>query len=262
MKYVVIFILLTAAASCKKGSDNGPTPPAVLRDGLYVNGYMGTGTLSNSGVAAPAGYQWRECQNDLGSSTVSNFSVGVSNYFNAFASYKLADDFIVPAGQTWKISRVSVYAMPNFLSNGIFDSLRIQIWKGSPAVAGSTVVFGDMTTNTLSTVVDSMTCAIQNSSVPAPGITPVTIYKVKKLSADINTTLSPGTYWLVYQAHLQDGNDCGSPYAKVKGKRGLPEWNAVVFNAFNIWQPVVDRGIPTTYPAVPLDVPFEIVYKY
>jgi hypothetical protein len=35
----------------------------------YPNGVLGTGTVSKSGVSAPAGTQWHEMQNDAGNTT-------------------------------------------------------------------------------------------------------------------------------------------------------------------------------------------------
>lgn len=262
MKNTVLFILLIALASCKKGSGNDPQPPAVLRDGIYINGYMGTGTVSNSGVVAPAGYQWSECQNDLGVTTVSNSTVGLGAGYNSFNHYKMADNFVVPAGQSWQLSRVSVYVQGEYLSTGNFDTLHLQIWNGDPSISGSSVVYGNMTSNVLSNVLDSMTMCIQNSSYPAPGIVPVNYNKIFKLSANINTTLSAGTYWIVYQVHRSDESFSFTPSVKVKGTRGLSGWNAQICNSQDVWQPYKDTGKPISISGVNQDIPFEVVYKY
>ncbi len=249
--------------SCDKGTDNTPPPtPPVLRDAIYNNGPLATGATSNSGVTAPSGYQWSEAQHNTVNTTVTNSVIGFACHYSASSNYKAADDFTIPAGQTWNISRISVYANGIPGGTGPFDAIRIQIWNGKPSLAGSTIVYGDLSTNLLSASLDSMLHPILNSSVPAPGLTPTTSETIWKLSATINTTLPAGNYWLVYQVHKINNGDVYSPPVKIKGSRGLTGWNAIVFNSLNVWQALDDSGNPFTPPRIPQDLPFEIVYKY
>ena len=62
-------------------------------------------TFSN--VAAPAGSKWSEV---AGTSSNANAFAGLSGQSLATGPYRFADDFIVPAGQSWHISAVIVYA--------------------------------------------------------------------------------------------------------------------------------------------------------
>jgi hypothetical protein len=253
-----IFLIILASCSKRSNADSNTTPP--LRDGVYNNGTIATGTTTNSGVTAPGGFKWSEAQHD--NTGVSNVFLGFACGASSFAKYKAADDFKIPSGQTWNISRISVYIMAPSGSLPPIDSLRMQIWNGDPSLPASTLLFGDLTTNLLSGITDSMTYIIQNSSVPAPGVPPQTQNNTWKLSANISKTLSEGTYWLVWQVHRTDNSDSYSPAIKVKGSRSLSNWNAKVFNAINVWQNLTDVGNPYIIPWVPQDLPFEIVYKY
>ena len=43
----------------------------------YVNGNLSTGTVSNSGVTAPAGYTWSELQSNVGEPSITNSRDGI-----------------------------------------------------------------------------------------------------------------------------------------------------------------------------------------
>ncbi|HMT75163.1 MAG TPA: hypothetical protein PKA77_13910 [Chitinophagaceae bacterium] len=255
----IIFAFLLSCS--KKANDDNNSPDIPNRDGIYTNGYLSTGTTTYSGTSAPAGYQWSEAQYVPGE-TVSNSVIGYACYYNSYFNYKAADDFMVPAGQTWALSKISVYVNGDNVATCPFDVLRIEIWNGNPKTAGSSVIFGNMSTNVLAETKDSMMYAILNTQIPTATNNPTLNYKIWKLSANINKTLPPGSYWLVYQAHCSNDNECYSPPIKIKGSRGLPGWNAKVFNSLGVWQEIVDTGIPSTSARVPQDLPFEIIYKY
>ena len=256
---VTAFLLILASCNKRSNSDNSPAP--VSRDGVYNNGIIATGTISNSGVTAPSGFKWSEAQHD--NAGISNVVIGFACYSDYFSKYRAADDFLIPTGQNWEIKKISVYATGASGPVSPFDSLRIEIWNGDPSLTTSSAIYGDFTSNVLSASTDSLTYVIQNSSVPSPGVLPNTLYNVWKLSANVNKTLVSGTYWLVWQVHKTNNTEASfSPAIKVKGSRGLSNWNAKVYNALNVWQDLTDVGNPYTIPRVPQDLPFEIVYKY
>lgn len=227
---------------------------------VYKNGNIRTGSTSASGVAAPSGFFWSEMQAE---GTVANTTLGFTTiYNNALSSnFKLADDFTVPPGQSWAVSQVSVYAYQtgSAASPSPFDVMRVEIWNGDPSVSGSAVVFGDMTTNRLSSSVDSVTYRTANSLVPST-TTPGTTRRIWKLNADISgVTLTAGTYWLVWQLHATSDGSAFAPPCNVVGVRGLPTWNAKQANG-TTWVSITDAGTPATPPNVPMDFPFEIRY--
>ncbi|MEO6611864.1 MAG: hypothetical protein ABIT05_09845 [Chitinophagaceae bacterium] len=264
MGKLLLFILLLSLLSCGKNAGDTTFMPA--RDGVYSNGNLGTGNISNSGVAAPAGFNWSELQNNPGEN-ITNYILGITCSRAGLGNYHVADDFTIPAGQTWKISRFSIYAYQDNMAGPVspFDSLRIQVWNKKPQQTGAAIIFGNLTSNVLSSSIDSFTYVIENSTVPAPGITPYYIDRVWKLSANVDLTLQAGTYWLDWQTHTSGNYYNYTPTVKVKGTRGLPGWNAIVFNALNVWQDVRDYGRTASGPTPPIinqDLPFEIVYKY
>lgn len=247
--FVVFFL------SCNKESDS----PA--QNGIYSNGTMSTGSVCASGVSAPVGTTWSEAQADV-SSNVSNWSVGIGNFYNNNTSIWVGDDFTIPSGQTWNISKIAFYGMEWSATSNPFDGLRLQIWKGKPGVSGSLVIYGDATTNVLSNVIDSLIYGIPHSSIPSPGIVPDLLSKFWKLEANANLTLSSGTYWITWQTHTVRALSAFSPFVVVKNIRTQPSWNAILSSSPGIWIPLTNPGRPTSAPQVLQDLPFEIVYTY
>lgn len=231
----------------------------------YSNGGLSTGTVSASGVNAPAGYTWSEAQANTGNTTESNTSGGsTSTHNSATASYFLADDFVIPAGQSWQISSIEVFAYQSGFvgSTSPFNTLRLQIFSSDPSVAGAVSVFGDATTNRFASSTDAMMYRIFNSTTPPPGSTVGTTRKIWKTTGTANTTLASGTYWLKFQLqNVVMGNGGFTPAVTIPGTRGLPEFNGLQLNAItNVWTPLIDTGNPATAPDYPQDVPFIINY--
>lgn len=255
VSWTMNILFLVFLISCNKSSDS----PS--QSGIYKNGLLSTGPVSNSGVAAPAGTTWSECQADL-SSNSSNWFVGVANFYNSTENHWTGDDFSIPAGQTWNISRIAIYGMVFNATSNPFDVLHLQIWNGKPGSPGSSVIYGDATTNFLSDVSDSLIYGIQNSLIPAPGVTPNLDNKFWKITANVNKTLTAGTYWLAWQTHIVTGYSAFTPSIKMKNTRSHASWNAVISNVPGTWLPLLDYGNPSSAADLPQDLPFEIVYTY
>ena len=66
----------------------------------YVNSNLSTGATATGGTAAPAGTTWSELQPGSGT-----FGVGAS----ITNGIRLADDFVVPAGNTWNLTSMTFY---------------------------------------------------------------------------------------------------------------------------------------------------------
>jgi len=250
-----ICISVIAFLSCNKNSDSKS------QDGIYRNGNLSTGLVSNSGITAPAGTSWSENQADISSNT-SNWGVGVGNYYNNNRNIWTGDDFNIPAGQKWNISKISFYGMAWNVTSNPFDILHLQIWNGKPGLPGSSVIYGNRTSNVLSNVIDTLIYGIRNSLIPSPGITPDLTSKFWKLEANVDINLNSGTYWLVWQTHIVSETSAFTPYIKIKNIRSHPSWNAVIANTPGNWETLVDPGNPDSAPDLPQDLPFEIVYTY
>lgn len=239
---------------------------------LYSNGNLSTGTLSKSGVTAPAGYTWSELQNDTGNTTECNRSSGFAGYYNTAgtSSFQLGDNFVVPAGQQWNITSFDFFAHQNSYTGTTIpvDQLRIQIWNGDPSLPASAVLVGDMTTNVLDTpnsAGNTFIYRIASSIIGNPILAPNTNRKVWKIKGTITTTLNSGNYWVVYQFHAINDGSIFVPSVTVEGTRTAIGWNAKQnFVANTIpeivlgWANVIDTGDPDTAADVPQDLPFSI----
>ncbi len=106
---------------------------------IYNNGNFSTGTLSivapPVGSAAPAGYTWSEMN-------ATNTTLGFSG--SVTGGFRIADDFVVPAGQTWTVSSVDIFAYQTTYAGATspITAGTLQIWSGNPS-AGGTVLAGD-----------------------------------------------------------------------------------------------------------------------
>ena len=228
---------------------------------IYNNGEFRTGATSESGVAAPSGFVWSENQHNTGDLTVSN---SVSGYGATFNAVRLADNFTVPAGQTWVISSVTVYGFVTNWTASVspFSGGVLQIWDGEPGAAGSSVVFGDTTTDRLLSSTPSNAYAIFNSVAPAPGNTVGTqrfLWK-NKLSVAPTLRLEPGTYWIDFASSVSN-NVSAQFYRNViePGQRTKAGWNARQYeNSTDVWTAIIDGGQPSSAPDVPQDIAFEV----
>lgn len=227
---------------------------------VYRNGILHTDTLSKSGVAAPAGYKWSEIQNETGNTTESNINIGPSCTQTAF---NLADDFTVPVGQTWNISKFSFFAFQLNATTQPFEGLYIKVYNGPPN-AGGRVIFSNFNTTRITTFSDTKIYRIFNSLVPVPGSTPTTTHLIWKVSSNVTLNLSAGTYWIEWTIKAKNSRVLNAPTSTVKGQR--TPWSASIPNAMqlrvgtNTWSTIVDAGNPSSAPDVNVEFPFEIEY--
>ena len=223
---------------------------------VFNNGGLNPQSLSESGVAAPAGFFWSELQHDAGNNTEANTVAGV---FAVRGLSRLADDFTI--GQPCSLASVTFFghevdATPN---RSPFTSYTLQIWNGRPGDPGASVIFGDTTTNRLAYSIDSTYYRILNSVVPAPGTAPRLSRKIWANTITINTTLAAGTYWLDWDSLVTDEQTHSQEPKAIAGSRGAVSDNARQLNvATGVWSNRVDGGIPDTAPDVHQDFPFQV----
>ncbi len=233
---------------------------SVAQSLVYSNGGLNPQLMSNSGVAAPSGSFWSEVQNDLGNTTESNTTAG---FTVTEGTFRLADDFVVPAGQTWTLEAVEFYGYQTGASAAAtpFIGHTLQLWNGRPGDAGATVVFGDTTTNRLATSTNSTYFRIFNSSVPAPGSAPGTTRPIwrNRVTIDPPLSLTAGTYWLDWASTVTNSATHFQPSVTLPGARGAAGWNARQFTVSAAsWADAIDAGNPATAPDVPQDFPFDL----
>jgi hypothetical protein len=207
-------------------------PSAVLYD---------NGPIINSPGTGPGGAD---------ESIARDVTVGlVSRGFNHSVSgnFRVADDFTVPAGG-WDIGNITFVpymgASPP-LSPSPISGVNLRIWDGSPDDAGSTVVFGDTTTNRLvSTEFANIYRRLESEPADASR-------RVFVAVASVNTFLPAGTYWLDWQV---DGDIAYSgPWAPPVTIDGQTSTGNALQWTGTLWQAVIDTGLST-----PLGLPFII----
>lgn len=236
---------------------------------IYDNGSLASSATSKSGVAAPVGFQWSELSTENGSN-FSNTTLGAGcQMISTTTNNRCADDFIVPVGQTWTINNVLVYGYQTGSTAQPFVGGNLRIWNGRPGDLGSTIVFGDTTTNRLTTSTDSTWFRVGNTLGGAGGVGAATTGTTRKIW-QINLSVSPGlaltsgVYWIDFQL---DGGASGnfSPLTTVVGARNLPGWNARQFiGTTATWGDLIDIGEPAATPQpdvvpnVSLEFPFKL----
>ena len=227
----------------------------------FENGPLSTGTLTKSEVLSPDGYTWSEVQNNAGEKK-SNSNGGYACYKNSANNYGIADDFIVPDGETWNVTSASIFCYQTGYtgSTSPYSELHLRIWDGAPGAGGSHVVAGDLTTNAFQSSEDALMFRLFNTKYPAPGTPPNFDRLIWKTTGTITTQLTAGTYWLEWQIVLPSTSVSFAPSVTIVDQRTRPGANALQKNG-NSYSAIIDAGNPTNASDEPQDMPFIINYE-
>jgi hypothetical protein len=165
------------------------------------------------------------------------------------AAFRLADDFTIPAGgatvQKFTVFGYQTQAAPGGSTVSTMTAGFVRIWNGPPNVAGSTVVFGDVTTNRLtatsfSTVWRVVSTTLTNLQRPIMAVE----------MGSLNIPLTAGTYWLEWGI---SGSTASGPFCPPNTTVAAAN-NALQFNvAGATWAAATDGG-----SLRPLDFPFVV----
>jgi hypothetical protein len=148
-----------------------------------------------------------------GGANASTLHDGFSTYGagHAFASgFRVAEDIIVPAGETWTIDSLVFYAyQTNSGNNSTITGVNVRIWSGTPG-GSSTLVFGDSTTNVM--ITSEWAGAYRTGDFTSTTCAPATCVArpIMRNATVIGTTLTAGTYWIDWQT---DGSLASGPWA-------------------------------------------------
>ncbi|MGB3975014.1 MAG: hypothetical protein WBM27_01200 [bacterium] len=195
---------------------------------LYNNGPLVTAHGGGYGLADIS-----EVQTAIGMS-----AYGFNNGFTSL--YRNADDFFIPAGETWRIESITFYSFQN--DSGLTSTLSgvyFQIWEGSPEFESSPVVWGDHTTNRMSATGWTGMYRVQDTD-PSD-----TTHPIMYARCDVDITLSEGTYWIDW---MIDG-DAGLrgpwlPPITVLGETATG--NAIHKRGYSgSWTPLLESGLDT-----------------
>ena len=246
---------------------------AARGDELFNNGRAGpgqsglaTGTRTASNVAAPAGAQWSEAASQSGAA---NALAGLSAYAgSAQGGLRVADDFTVPAGVTWRLDTLRTYVYGRGVAGAPVSRLTVRIWNGPPGEPGSVVVFGDggdRLTGATALPLYRVFATVSSPLPQAPGTTRP-IWQVEASLA--GAVLGPGTYWLDVQMLAGVAAGTGGavfvPPVTTPGVRLVPGANARQLKpAAGVgnpeWSVAIDPGKPNSAPDVGLELPFALL---
>jgi hypothetical protein len=230
---------------------------------LYNNGPLGTGpvaqnpAIGGSGPNAPAGFQWSEVASDgLVAPTEANTSAGFTGSLSSTTppAFRLADDFVVPAGSSWDVTGFTTYGYQTGSALGAFPITggTFNIWNGVPGGAGAiigTATFDAMTNTNMYRIFNTVVGA-------NPTGTTRLIRQVDWNVVGGSLTLGPGTYWIDFQYTLATPTaTVFVPGVTIPGVRSLPGWNGRQLTTTG-WVDAIDTGSPATAPDLAVDFPF------
>jgi hypothetical protein len=153
------------------------------------------------------------------------------------AGNRIADDFLFTEG--CHIDTINFYAyQTNSGNTSTITAVNVQIWDGPPGVAGSSVVWGDASTNVM---IDTAWTGIYRVTETSTGQSDAR--PIMEQVIQVDTDLTPGSYWLDWQS---DGSASSGPWAppiactneaNCETGDGLQSVDSGA-----TWNPVVDSG--------------------
>lgn len=202
------------------------TQALVLHDNGPIVTHPGAGYNGNDASAL---------QNALG--------MGILGFSNSTATgFKLAEDFTIPPGNSWAIDNITFYSyQPGTYSDpptSTTTGLYLQIWDGSPDDPASSILFGDLVTNRL---IDTYWTDIYRVS--DTGLTN-SERPIMAAIAEVNVSLQPGTYWMVWASEGSLTSGPFSPPITILGQ--ATTGNALQYSpSSSSWGPANDSGTLT-----------------
>jgi hypothetical protein len=139
----------------------------------------------------------------VGGADASTLHDGMGTYGAGHAvssGFRVADDLIVPVGETWVIDTLVFFAYQTGSGNtSTITEVNLNIWNGDPSDPGSVVVFSDGVTNLL--IESNFVNAYRTGDFGSATCDPTTCNQrpIMRNSLEIGTTLTAGTYWLDWQ---------------------------------------------------------------
>ncbi len=173
---------------------------------------------------------------------------------NFAAGVRIADEFRVPAGETWTVTRLRSFAYQTGSFGFTMTALYARIWDGDPADPSSQVVWGDLGTF-VTNVMDPAASGLEDAYRVTTNLQD-TARQIQRVEAAVpNVQLGAGTYWLEWSTTGSGASGPFMPPVTVPGN--LPLGNAQIWRNAP-WAPVVD----TTWNVVnypggqPIGLPF------
>lgn len=203
-------------------TSNYQFPTGVGAGVLYNNG-----TLANSPGTGAGG---------LDESILQNTSLGLNLLgfgHQLVAGNRIADNFTI-SGNDWTIDTITFYAYQTGATASTMTAVNLQIWDGVPGDPGSAVIFGDETTNIMSSTVNSNILRVTEATTGT-----ATNRQIAASTVDVNIVLSAGTYWLDWQT---DGTEASGPWAPPITITGQAATGDGLQSIAGVWAPALDSG--------------------
>lgn len=177
-------------------------------------------------------------------------------------SARISDDFTVKAdGLT--IRSIEFFAYQTNEQASTITAINLRIWDGPPGQAGSSVIFGDTSTNIL---IDSQFSGILRVRELDSGANNIRQIAVSTVAIDV--TLDTGTYWLDWQSV---GSGTSGPWAPPITRVGQTVTGNAMRSLDNgiTYAPVLDAGLNTAmgFPFIlrgdfPPPIPVNVFNQY
>ncbi|HUD42613.1 MAG TPA: proprotein convertase P-domain-containing protein [Dokdonella sp.] len=202
-------------------------PPA---NAIYDNGPLTSGT-------APG------CSGDAGNASILQDAALAMSTFGAghavSSGFRVADDFVVPGGQTWNVTGANFFAYQTGSgATSTINAVNVRIWNGVPGTG--TVVCGDTTTNRMDATAAS---GVFRTLESGPDCTRPVMVQHVDLSAC--PPLGSGTYWIDWQTGGSLASGPWAPPIVIAGQ--ATTGNAMQFEpTAATWGPLLDTGSGTT----------------
>jgi hypothetical protein len=162
-----------------------------------------------------------------------NNTFGTNN--SKSVSYRVADNFSF-TGKAWSVDSIIFfeYQTDATIVSSTFTSFNVRLWKGKPDSTGSTILWGDTTTNLLTS---SYWSGIYRAQASGGGTTrPI----MKNVCTTPSLTLAPGlNYWIDWQAQGSLVSGPWQPYITIVGQ--TTTGNAIQ-RQNGVWTNVLDIG--------------------
>jgi len=147
---------------------------------------------------------------------------------NKTLNYSIAEDFTLDAQSTIENFNFFSYQTSAGSTTSTITGAYVRIWSGEPGICGSTVIWGDLTTNRMAST--------NYSNINRTTLTALTNTdrRIMNVVATVNTVLNPGIYWVEWTL---TGSLASGPWAPPVTVLGSPETgNAKQFTGTK-WQP-------------------------
>ncbi len=202
---------------------------------------------AGNGAPAPNGAFWSEVGDGgalMGANRLAGFALHAASGATNALSYRVADDFVVPAGQSWSVTDLTFYVYsPGFASASLVNSANVNVWTGQPGLPGSQLVVqvASLPTSSAPTSIYRVFTTTVGPVISSPDTT----RRIWTVNLPLSMHLDAGTYWIELQlAPTTPGTPIYAVPATLDNGRNAPGWNALQnsTNAGGAWVPLADPG--------------------